>query len=357
MINFFSGRKKKTIEKTQNFSIVKKIPIIEDLIFSAYKFSFVKAIDIVLSSQGIQLDNISPSHDLIVFDLKNQLNFRSTFTDICNVEGVKEGALEIHTNLQGLIGIDGSIPDPYVEEYILYNKTTKQAVLDFYNIFYHRILSLRYLFCKTQVVECLSMPLQKSIIGKITASLSGFENDDINFDKSLIPHQFKMSAQNLFWRHTRSAEFLKIIVASFFDVDVVIEQFVGGFTDAVPNTDLSKIGAKNMSFNELGINTILGEKSWDSTMGITIHIQSLNLKKYLEFLPKASIRDQKFSNLQKLKDIIKLYTPNSISVKLMFHLDSKYVNGTNLNSINRLNKDAFILGPHIDKNTYFIDYV
>jgi predicted component of type VI protein secretion system len=230
------------------------------------------------------------------------------------------------------------ISDPYIEDYVLYNKFSKNAVLDFFNVFNHALFFARYLFLKKQVAECLSCPVEHSMIGKIIANLSGFSFDE---KTPALPQQFKISAQNLFWRYSSSSAKINI---GFFNVDVDIEQFVGNFTEPIALEYTTAIGNKYGKYNVVGKNTILGKKTWNSANGIKIHINNLSLEAYVEFLPKSNKRDVPFSKLQRMKELVKIYVPFGIGVRLVFHLKDENVFQTYLGPYKRLNKDAFIGG-------------
>ena len=343
--------KKKPSRPVSGFAQRHDQTLYEKLIFSPEKFSFTKAVDVSIAScKGKYVE------------LKSNINFTSKYTDISLVEGIKDGIAEIHTNIAGISGIEGILPDCYTEEFITFNRDSKKAVIDFFDIFNGRMLSLRYSFLKRQGVETLSTPIEKSVIGNIIFSLSGFcfnekldADQEIDATPKLIPEQLKISAQNLFWKNTRSSSGLKAMLSSFFKVPIEIQQFVGNFIRTIPG-EQTLVGQKG-NFNKLGINSILGEKFWDSTQGITINVGPLNFEQYSKFLPKKSSRDQQFSPLQKMKELIRQYVPHGLDVNLHFFLDQCFVKETVLNGVNRLNKDAFIIGLHNSKTAFFNEKV
>ncbi len=320
--------------------------LIGKLIYAPGKFSFVKAVDVAIKSCDVNFVSI-----------KSNINYSSKYTDVSVIEGLKDGIAEIYVNVSGISGIDGILPDCYTEEYITHNSEHKKAVVDFLDIFNERILMLRYRYLKRQNVETLSVPIEKSLIGNIIYSLSGFgfDEDHERVVPNIIPEQFKISVQNLLWRYTRSASGLKAILESFFKVPVEIRQFEGGFVQVNPGEQTS-IG-KRGNYNKLGQNSFLGDTVWDATQGITILIGALDFKQYAKFLPKQSHLDQKFSPLQKMKEIIRLYVPHGIKVNLRFFLDKCAVKGTALNGTERLNKDSFIFGVHGSKSAFFEEKV
>ncbi|MDR1390976.1 MAG: type VI secretion system baseplate subunit TssG [Holosporales bacterium] len=319
----------------------------EKLIFSPEKFSFAKAVDVAMALCGSQF-----------VELRSNINFTSKYNDISVVEGLKDGIAEIYTNILGIAGVEGTLPDCYVEKFILFNRESKRAVIDFFSMFNNRMLTLRYMHMKRQNVESLSIPLEKSLIGNIMLSLSGFGFNIPAASRSQfsIPERFKVSAQNLFWRKTRSSSGLKTMLSSFFNLPIKIDQFIGGFTE-IDKSEQTAVGAGKGKYNVLGKNSILGNKIWNSAKGIEIVIGPLNFETYTKFLPKKSPRDQAASFLQKMKEIIRMYVPHEIEVNLRFFLEKCLVKKTVLNGINRLNKDAFIFGLHKSGDAYFLEKV
>ena len=304
--------------------------LVENLIYNPGRFSFSKAFDVAFAT-------CKPNYVYI----KSNINYSSKYVDISNVDGLKDGVAEVHVNISGIAGICGILPDEYTEDFLNCSKKTRQVLSDLFDIFNERIMLQRYAFLKRLNTETLSNPIEKSLIGNIIFSLAGFDF----FPKSMsvkLPEQFKISAQNLLWRNTRSSSGLKVILESFFNIPVEIKQFTGGFVQLDCGEQIM-IG-RNGVFNNLGKNSFLGNKVWDSMKCITLNIGPLKLEEYEKFLPKHSKKDQKFSALQKMKEIIRLYIPSGVDVNIHFFLGKCYVNSTALNGIKRLNKDAFISG-------------
>ncbi len=317
--------------------------LLERFIYEAEKFSFVKALDVALKRCEIKF-----------VDIKSNVNYTSKYIDVSKVEGIKDGLAEIHVNMNGIVGIESPIPDSYTEEFLSYERTTRGALYDYFDIYNSKILSLRYAFLKRQNIETLSSPIENSVIGNIIFSLSGLELN-MKSKAGMIPEQFKVSVQNLFWRRTRSSAGLKAILESFFKVPIEIRQFEGGFIQA-PLGERMSIGKKGRH-NKLGKTCLLGDKIWDATKGITVLIGALDFEQYAKFLPKKYSKDQTFSALQKMKEIICLYVPHGVAVKLHFFLDKCLVKETLLNGDNSLNKNTFIFGMHSSKSAFFTESV
>ncbi|MDR0695802.1 MAG: type VI secretion system baseplate subunit TssG [Holosporales bacterium] len=326
----------------------RRATLYEKLAFSAEKFSFTKAMDVAnIMSRGKPVE------------IKSRISFSPRFTDVVAVEGLREGVIEVHTSLNGLAGLGGTIPDCYIEEFVLYNERTGGAVFDFLDMLNERMLTLRYTYMKRMRVPSLSARVEKSVIGKVMLSLSGFSFDEQHegTSRSLIPEQFKISSQSLFWNNTRSSDGLKIMLRSFFNIPISIRQFVGGFVEVSRDEQTTLGTGSRRRYNFLGKDCILGNKVWDAAKCIDVVVGPLNLENYMKFLPKRTAADQKVSPLQKMKEIVRMYVPKGIDVKLEFRLDKCFVHGTYLTGVNRLNKDSFISGAHDAMAVHFCEVV
>ena len=319
---------------------IKQKTIIDTLIFEPYKFSLVKAID------------ISKIYSDFVI-IKSNLHFSAKYSAIQKVEGIKDGYVELYTNFVSVIGIDGTLPDRYVEQYVLYNLYSKNAVKDFFDIFHSCGINVFYKISKQYNPACSNNISYKSLIGKILLQLSGYNSAD-DFYKAInytdIPLQLPISAHNLFWNENRSAYGLKLLLSSFFDVNIKVEEFYPKLIE-LPEDEQTRIGTKYGQYNELGVSAILDRFTWDTESKILVIVGPLPFDKYIQFFPKKFKTDKKFSLLQKMEELIRLYVPFNIDVLLKVMLDKSIVNGTFLNSSKSLNKDAFLFGK--TNNIYF----
>ena len=310
----------------------KKRSIIEQLTFEPYKFSYTKAIDVATAYAG-------------KIKIKTNLTYSSKYSAIADITGVKDKYIELYVNQPGVFGIDGSLPDNYAEDYILYNRQSGQAISDFFNIFSGRMAWLYYKLLKRRDLTCTSCPVEKSLAGKLMLYLSGY-TDVIDFYRSVkayIPLQTVISAHSLFWKTNRSAWGLTILLRDFFNLPVKVEEFKGRVLE-VPVSDQSRIGTKLGKYNKLNFTAILDRKFYKPDDGITVTVGELEYKQYLNFLPKTAMKDRPFSNLTKLKELIRMYVPANITVNIKILLKKGSVKNTYLNGNYALNKNTFIMG-------------
>ncbi len=328
--NIESNKKSKNLKKRFN-------SIDLDLIYKSHEFTFVRAVD--FASKIVQ------EHNVII---KSTFTLTQRYCEVCNIEGLRDGIAEIYINAPG---IEYQLPDQYFEDYIIFNKISKEAVKDFFDVFNGHFYKIKYKLLKRLDITCQTVNVKESIFGCLIENLS-----DVHyiFDelKTALPKNFAVTTQNLFWKPIKSAENLRIMIRDFFNVKVRIEQFVGKFIK-VSTDEQTAIGIKEARFNIIGQSAILGSKLWDTTKGINIFIGPLTIEDYLLFLPKHNISDSKYSRLQKLKEIIKLYVPFGTEVKVVFELNKGKTKKTELNQINRLNMETFIFGNNIDGKIFY----
>ena len=334
--SLFRNKKKEQVKLKQ----IKRKTIIDTLTLEPYKFSLVKAIDILTLHSDVLI-------------IKNNLHFSSKYSAVQKVEGVKDGYVELYTNFISIIGIDGTLPDTYVEKYVLYDLYSKNAVRDFFDIFHSCGINAFYKISKQYNPACSNNISYKSIIGKILLQLSGYDSAE-EFYKAVhytdIPLQLPISAHNLFWNENRSAYGLKLLLSSFFEVNIEVKEFYPKLIE-LSKEEQTRIGTIFGQYNELGVSTILDRFSWDTTSKICVIVGPLPFEKYIQFLPTKLMQDRRFSLLQKIEELIRLYVPFDTEVLLKIVLDRSIVNGTFLNLSKSLNKDAFLFGK--TKNIYF----
>ena len=309
-----------------------KKSLIDRFIAEPYKFSYVKAVNIAMTYAGS-------------VRIKNQLRFSSKYTDVIQVTGVIDRDITLYTNLPCVFGIDGTLPDNYTEEYILYNRQSKRAIIDFFDIFHERIAQIQYKFLIQCDLPSATYPVEQSLAGRLMLYLSGYANvqDFYRSVKAYLPLQTIISGHSLFWRSNRSALGLKILLRDFFNLPITVEEFRGKILE-IPCKEQTRIGTKLGKYNKLGYSAILDHKFYKIDDGITVTIGELEYEQYQNFLPKTAIKDRPFSNLAKLKELIRLYVPIDITVYIRIVLKSSMVNGTYLNGNYALGKNAFIMG-------------
>ncbi|MBE8569715.1 type VI secretion system baseplate subunit TssG, partial [Vibrio sp. OPT46] len=83
-----------------------------------------------------------PKHEKLNLKVNPSLGFENA--QLCELKNIDDSKLEIETNLIGLTGEQGVLPQHYSELALHRQKEGDTAMVDFYDIFNHRLLSLYY---------------------------------------------------------------------------------------------------------------------------------------------------------------------------------------------------------------------
>lgn len=185
----------------------------------------------------------------------------------------------IRINLLQLFGYRGVFPGHLCDLAVKQKKQNKTSLLDFINLFQHRLasLSIRYKIKNTPELslENSRKNLNKSHIDPIGNGLVQLANTPIGCNVSHIANYFPF----LLRRKNKSPYIVKTILESLTGKKILIETFVGRWLELDPN-QLDKIG-KNVV---LGRGAIIGRKAWNIQNKIKIYITPIfeSESKYLE---------------------------------------------------------------------------
>jgi len=176
-----------------------------------------------------------------------------------NSVNIEENSATIYAERMSFTSFHGPLPNVYSERIGVSEWFKNHALSDFFNIFINRlsILSYRITVKKSPTLQ-KNEPIDTNI-GKCLDSLSGRQNNP-----SLLQYSF------LLWDNPRSALGLRLIISNFFNVDVKITQFAGGFIEKEEKTLLRQQNSI------LGNDASLGNKYYDFGNSIKISIGPLN---------------------------------------------------------------------------------
>ena len=232
------------------------------------------------------------------------------------------------TNFLHLAGSEGVLPLHYSKMVIERLKKKDSAMADFFDMFHHRLTSLLYRsWSKYRLVpqyEAHRMQQKPDPVSKLIDALSGNLSKPSNITRYYSGH---------FSKKSRSAAGLSAILTDFTGHPVTISQFVGCWIN-VPDTSLTRITSKQTMNNRLGTGVFIGRRSWNAQSKIEIHIKNLDNQNYQRIMAGSKIFEQ-------MTELIKGYTPNHISVNILFHID-KQSNKTSFASRPQLSRTMWL---------------
>jgi type VI secretion system protein ImpH len=250
-----------------------------------------------------------PSTEVIRFGAEADFSFpASQIAELKWPEGTQP---RMNVNFMGLTGPNGVLPLYYSALICERMRANDTAMLEFFNIFNHRIISLFYrawekhhytVAYERGETDTLS-PHLMDLIGLGTSGLGS--RLDIR-DEALLFRSGLLST------HTRSAVGLRSLLIDYFDVPVEIEQFIGSWYPIDEETQCCFSGTSSDS-ERLGFGTVVGDEVWDQQSGVRVRLGPLTLKQYLDFLPDGSAH-------RPLLSLVRFFAGNELSIDVQLIL-------------------------------------
>ncbi len=240
---------------------------------------------------------------------------------------------EVFVNFMGIAGPSGVLPQHYSRLMLDRIKQKDFALVDFLDLFNHRLVSLFYRsWIKYRIAaqrEYFNLQNKKDPFTKVVESLSG--------KSSTVDHNAQLYYAGHFSKKNRSITNLENMLADFLKVPVGITSFVGNWLVLEVN-DRSRLSSRiSIGSQKLGYGIMLGRRSWDVASKISIHIGSIDFETYKGFLPGTDV----YMNMKKL---VESYVPTHIQVDLFFKVHDVRSGGAKLGSGLRLKQDAWLQG-------------
>lgn len=193
---------------------------------------------------------------------------------------------DVEVNFMGLFGPLGVLPLYYTELIAERTRVRDTALIDFLNIFNHRMISLFY-----RAWEKYRFPVPygrgdidqvgRRLMDLIGLGTGGLENRQKVGDDALIYYSGLLSQQ------PRCASNLESLLADYFEVPVEVEQFIGAWYSLDESTQFRMEDSGDVS-EQLGLGAVVGDEVWDTQGRVRIKIGPLRIERYLEFLPSGT---------------------------------------------------------------------
>lgn len=220
----------------------------------------------------------------------------------------------------GVLGPNGALPLHLTE--LAYERRRQKddaTVVDFLNLFQHRLISLFYrAWADAEPAVNLDRPASDRFRMYVGA-LMGLGPQSA-WDADAAPDYAKLSRVGRFAGQSRSAEGLQAVLAGHFDVPVEIRQFVGSWLD-IPDDLYCRLG--NHECAELGVNATLGAATWQCQHKFEIVLGPLTREAFKDFLPGAA-------GLTALHSLVRLYTNDEWEWQVRLLLQNVEIPGVRL---------------------------
>ncbi len=248
--------------------------------------------EVSLRAESLIGTDTLPKHEKI--DLKVNASLGYQYAQLVAVMAKSNGKLSLQSNLIGLTGEQGVMPQHYSELALQRHKEGDTAMVDFYNIFNHRLISLYY---RSWQLSQLSVQARsharnrRSPLINCTEVLTGqIDNLALNYG-------------GLYASPVRSKGALKSILECLSGCDVRIHELQGQWVH-LPEQEQTRLVSKTMpegQFSRLGGGASLGGKAWNINAGLT-----------LEFIPNNKSQVEKLLGNSPNLNVIKTTALNFI---------------------------------------------
>lgn len=266
------------------------------------------------------------------FLVSSNVSFGVPSGEISQISMAPQGHIHLKTNMLGIAGVYGPLPPPFAELAMDRGRQKDHVMVDFLDIFNHRMTSLWYRIHRRWRPIDPYHPPEKSNIGKTLLNLGGQWSRHQRFEKALLPFA------GLLWQQSRSAVGLEVMLSQYFSLPTQVNQFMGGWLRA-DESQQSQIGLYESQWNRLGIDALLGHKSWGQEKGIEIVMGRIPWSRFLNLLPGES-------GFQTLNEMSEYYAGQSYKKRFRFQIAPHEIRLMNLgHSKLYLGYTSWLAGP------------
>ena len=231
----------------------------------------------------------APADEVVRFATPSGVGFPSSEIRSLTSPGGDDPA-HMTVNFFGLTGPQGVLPLDYSLYAAARVRAGDHALKDFLGLFEHRLISLFYRAWAKSHPAAARGPSSRDIAsGDVTRqewlttqllSIVGMDTPGLQ-GRLPLPDESLLYYCGLLSLPTRPASALEQLVADYFDVPCIVEQFVGAW---YPLSRASQT-ALGEQLGGLGAGAVAGDEVWDQQGRVRVRIGPLSRVRYDEFLP------------------------------------------------------------------------
>lgn len=297
---------------TENPAVVPQPEILKHLREEPCSFEFFQAMRLLaLLQPGREPAGrfSHPQREIVRIGVYPSLSFPAS--EIQSLVFQERSAPKMTVNFIGLIGPLGLLPRYYTELIIERTRARDHAMLDFLDIFHHRVASLFYQAWEKHhffvgYERERTDPFLQRMLELVGLGTAGLHHRICVRDETLVYYG------GLFGLAARSALALESILGDYFDVPVEVEQFVGVWR-SLDEPDQCCFDVRDDESVQLGFGAVVGDEIWDRQSRARIKIGPLPAKRYLDFLPNGSAYEP-------LRALTKFFSGNDVEFEVQLSL-------------------------------------
>lgn len=305
------------------------------LLADASRFDFFAALRLLECAHPQQPRigaSLKPQDDALRFGQSPSLAFAPGVVD--RLEPGHEGRpMRLLLNSFGLLGPNGPLPT-HISEYVRdrLRNSADPTLARFLDLFHHRLISLFYrAWASAQPTVSMDRP-EADRFADYLASLIGMgmpalRNRDTVADVSRLHYAGQLAG------HNRNAAGLASVLASYMQMPVSVEQFVGHWMALPDDGKLYLRG--HFGGQALGQGTVLGRQIWNRQHKFRLRIGPLDFAQFQRLLPGGD-------SLQRLTDLVRHYVGDALAWDINIVLQKDQVPPLRLGKRARLGRTTWL---------------
>ena len=257
-----------------------------------YRFSFFEAVRLLEEDSPDKKPlgtTLNPAEEPVRFSVKPGFSFPPS--DIAHLEQPSgKGRARMDVAFLGLIGPSGVLPYWYNELAVERVRLKDHTLVDFLDLFHHRLLSLFYLAWKRTSLPANYRQGALDRLSWYLFCLIGLGTDNLR-GKIGLAEESLLYCAGLLNRRVPSAAALEAAVAYMADTHVEVHQFIERMIPLDPG-DCTQLGAANAV---LGESIVSGFFARECQSKFRIHLGPMGYRRFLSLLPSGDVLRPLFS--------------------------------------------------------------
>jgi type VI secretion system protein ImpH len=260
-----------------------------------------------------------PSSEVVRFAVNPSVAFPAS--EIQSLVDPGEGPVRMLVNFFGLTGPVGVLPLNYTALLMERLRARDRALVDFFDIFHHRIISLMYRAWEKSRVEVAHERERLDRLSGHLKDLIGIGTSRLQ-DRLPFPDEALLFYTGLLALSSRPAAALEQLLEDYFDVPVKVEQFAGAWYPLDLDSQC-QLGEPVGPSEQLGLGAVAGDEVWDQQARVRLRIGPLTREQYEQFLPTGGA-------YRPLRVLTRLYSGDQFDFEIQLVLVRDDVPGVSL---------------------------
>jgi type VI secretion system protein ImpH len=244
-------------------------------------------------------------------------------SEIQSLRDTDDAQALVEVNFMGLFGPQGVLPLYYTELIAERARVRDTALIDFLDIFNHRLISLFYMAWEKYRFPIAYERGDLDQTGRRLLDLIGLGTPGLQ-DRQRVADDALMFYSGLLSQQPRCVANLENLLADYFEAPVEVEQFVGAWYKLDESTQFCMAEGTDIS-EQLGFGAVVGDEVWDTQGRARIQIGPLRMQRYLDFLPSGTA-------YAPLRALTEFYAAGEIDFEVQLILDRRDVPSCELGS-------------------------